>query len=174
MGAIGACMSRCSLTVVPPQTSAALETLLEACAEAGVSCASTMRRLPSTGFANARPDHGGGRAREETVDLCMVLGGDGTILRALRRYSGTGVPVFAINFGDIGFLATIEPEELADGLRRALQGDFELLRLPAIVLDAPDGPASERSTTWRSTARWASESPRSPMCSTGGARQRAL
>ncbi len=75
----------------------------------------------------------------DSVDLCMVLGGDGTILRALRRYAGTEVPVFAINFGDIGFLATIEPQELADGVRRAFEGDYELLPLPAIVLDAPTG-----------------------------------
>ena len=38
-----------------------------------------------------------------------MLGGDGTILRALQRYANTGVPVFAINFGEIGFLATVEP-----------------------------------------------------------------
>jgi NAD+ kinase len=74
---------------------------------------------------------------KDDVELCMVLGGDGTILRALQRYAGTGVPVFAVNFGEIGFLATIEPADLEDGMRRALNGDFELLRLPAIVLDSP-------------------------------------
>jgi NAD+ kinase len=72
---------------------------------------------------------------QEPVDLCVVLGGDGTILRALRRYAGTATPVFAVNFGDIGFLATIEPDELAAGVRRAFAGDFELLRLPAIVVE---------------------------------------
>jgi NAD+ kinase len=71
------------------------------------------------------------------VELCVVLGGDGTILRALQRYAGTGVPVFAVNFGEIGFLATVEPDELDDGIRRALSGDFELLRLPAIVFESP-------------------------------------
>jgi len=74
------------------------------------------------------------------VELCLVLGGDGTILRALQHYAGTGVPVFAINFGEIGFLATVEPENLADGLRRAFEGDFELLRLPAIAVELPSGP----------------------------------
>jgi NAD+ kinase len=69
------------------------------------------------------------------VELCVVLGGDGTILRALQHYAGTGVPVFAINFGEIGFLATVEPEGIADGFRRALNGEFELLRLPAIALE---------------------------------------
>jgi NAD+ kinase len=72
---------------------------------------------------------------KDDVELCIVLGGDGTILRALQRYAGGGVPVFAINFGEIGFLATIEPQDIEDGIRRALSGDFELLRLPAIVLD---------------------------------------
>ena len=73
----------------------------------------------------------------DDVELCVVLGGDGTILRALQRYAGTGVPVFAVNFGEIGFLATIEPEDLEDGIRRAFSGDFELLRLPATVLEHP-------------------------------------
>jgi NAD+ kinase len=69
------------------------------------------------------------------VELCVVLGGDGTILKALQHYAGTGVPVFAINFGEIGFLATVEPEDLQDGIRRALEGDFELLRLPAVTVE---------------------------------------
>jgi NAD+ kinase len=85
---------------------------------------------------------------KDDVELCVVLGGDGTILRALQRYANTGVPVFAINFGEIGFLATVEPQDIEDGIRRALSGDFELLRLPAIVLDVPD----DRSDGSRQTA----------------------
>jgi NAD+ kinase len=73
------------------------------------------------------------------VELCVVLGGDGTILQALQRYAGTRVPVFAFNYGEIGFLATVEPQDLDDGIRRALDGAFELLRLPAIVLDDARG-----------------------------------
>jgi NAD+ kinase len=72
---------------------------------------------------------------DQDVELCVVLGGDGTILRALQHYAGSGVPVFAINFGEIGFLATVEPQDIRDGFRRALSGDFELLRLPAIGLE---------------------------------------
>ncbi len=74
---------------------------------------------------------------KDDVELCLVLGGDGTILKALRLYSDTDVPVFAINFGEIGFLATVEPDEIEAGMRRALDGDFELLHLPAIVLQTP-------------------------------------
>ena len=69
----------------------------------------------------------------------MVLGGDGTILRALQRYAGTEVPVFAVNFGEIGFLATVEPEDIEDGIHRALSGDFELLRLPGDRARRPGG-----------------------------------
>ncbi len=68
------------------------------------------------------------------VDLCVVLGGDGTILRALRLHARTGVPVFAVNYGDVGFLATVEPADMEDGLARAFAGDFEAMRLPAVVL----------------------------------------
>jgi NAD+ kinase len=79
----------------------------------------------------------------DDVELCVVLGGDGTILRALRRYAGTSVPVFAVNYGEIGYLATIDPDEeggLLAGMERAVAGDFETLTLPALALETPDGP----------------------------------
>jgi NAD+ kinase len=66
------------------------------------------------------------------IDICFAIGGDGTILSGLRTYAGTGVPVFAINFGQIGFLATIDREEIEAGLRRAFEGDFDILALPGI------------------------------------------
>src|SRR4051795_3968653 len=75
----------------------------------------------------------------DDVDLCVVLGGDGTILRALRRYAGTSVPVFAVNFGQIGFLATIDPSECETGFAKALSGEFEVLTLPALALHVRDG-----------------------------------
>ncbi len=128
------------------QTSAALQTLLDAAEACGVTLRFDEGETIKHGLAPRARAHAhvavDARAGEE-VDLCMVLGGDGTILRALRRYAGTAVPVFAVNFGDIGFLATIEPEELVTGVRRAFEGDFELLRLPAIVLDGVGGNSKE-------------------------------
>ena len=78
----------------------------------------------------------------EQVDVCIVLGGDGTILSALRRFAHTGVPVFAVNFGEVGFLATIEPEGMERDFARAFAGEFEVLSLPAVVISGPDGRAS--------------------------------
>ena len=70
------------------------------------------------------------------ADLCIALGGDGTILHGLRAYARTGVPVFGINFGEVGFLATIDPDGVTAGAERALRGDFDVLSLPGIEVSA--------------------------------------
>ncbi len=74
-------------------------------------------------------------------DLCLVLGGDGSILRALRRYAYTDVPVFAVNFGRIGFLAAVEADQLEDGLERAFRGDFEVVHLSGLEAEGGSAPA---------------------------------
>jgi NAD+ kinase len=73
------------------------------------------------------------------VDICFALGGDGTILNALRMYAGTGVPVFAVNYGEIGFLATVDREEADAGFARAFAGDYEVLALPGIEVTGGGG-----------------------------------
>jgi NAD+ kinase len=73
------------------------------------------------------------------VDICFALGGDGTILQGLRTYAGTGVPVFGVNFGEIGFLATVDRDQAGWGLRLAFAGDFEVLSLPGIELSGGSG-----------------------------------
>jgi NAD+ kinase len=123
----------------PDDTRPALEALIAAAPEAGVTLrfdAEETRKhalQPSAGVLTDAPV-------SRDVELCVALGGDGTILRALQAYAGTAVPVFGINYGQIGFLAAVEPAELADGVRRALAGEFELLSLPAIMLELP-GPS---------------------------------
>jgi NAD+ kinase len=66
------------------------------------------------------------------ADLVVVLGGDGTMLRALRRLLGTTVPAVGVNFGSVGFLTTIPEEDLERGLRRVFAGDYELVDLPTL------------------------------------------
>ena len=78
-------------------------------------------------------------ASEDGVDLCVVMGGDGTILTALRRYVGTEVPVFAVNFGEVGFLATMDPNGLDEEFDRAFRGDFQRMVLPGITVGRPEG-----------------------------------
>jgi NAD+ kinase len=78
--------------------------------------------------------HLGAEASEPT-DMAIVLGGDGSILTALRAYAGRGVPVFALNYGAIGFLATVEPHSIDESLAIAFEGRFELLELPGIAAE---------------------------------------
>jgi NAD+ kinase len=68
----------------------------------------------------------------DDVDLAVVLGGDGTILTALRACAVRDIPVFSINYGAIGFLSTVDHGQLDDGLRRIVAGDFETLAIPAL------------------------------------------
>jgi NAD+ kinase len=67
-----------------------------------------------------------------TAELVVVLGGDGTMLRALRTYLGSGVPVIGVNFGRVGFLSSMQPEELEVGLTRAFRGELEVVALPTL------------------------------------------
>jgi len=66
------------------------------------------------------------------ADLCLVLGGDGSILYALRHFAHSGVPVFGVNFGTVGFLAAVEREDAAEGMRRAFAGETETIDLPGL------------------------------------------
>jgi NAD+ kinase len=73
------------------------------------------------------------------VDICFALGGDGTVLTALRTYAGTGVPVFGVNYGEIGFLATVDRDDAEEGFRLAFGGEFEVLSLPGIGISGSAG-----------------------------------
>jgi NAD+ kinase len=106
----------------------ALERLRTVAAERGIELL-----LPEEEAAK-HGDDGGADVRD--ADIVVVLGGDGTMLRALRRFLGTGIPVLGVNLGRVGFLTSIEAEDLEDGLRRAFAGDLVLAELPALEVSA--------------------------------------
>jgi NAD+ kinase len=66
------------------------------------------------------------------ADIAIVLGGDGTMLRALTRFLGTGVPVLGVNYGRVGFLTAIPADELEEGLTRAFAGEFRTVELSTL------------------------------------------
>lgn len=68
--------------------------------------------------------------------LFIVLGGDGTILHALRSSLDRRVPVFGINFGRVGFLAGVEADQIELGLDRAFAGEYEILDLPGLAISS--------------------------------------
>jgi NAD+ kinase len=60
------------------------------------------------------------------LELVIVLGGDGTILRAAEIVRGSSVPLLGVNLGHVGFLAEAERDDLGETLRRALARDYDV------------------------------------------------
>jgi NAD+ kinase len=75
------------------------------------------------------------RAATEGVDLVVVLGGDGTMLRALRRLLGTGIPAIGVNFGRVGFLTAISEDGLETALARVFAGEHDVIALPMLEVE---------------------------------------
>ena len=126
----------------PNETAHALGVLMDAARGAGVTLRFDENETRKHGLAPADGIVVDAPV-EKDVEVCLVLGGDGSILTALRGYAGTDVPVFAVNFGHLGFLATIEPEQMDVDCPRAFSGSFETLALPAISL--PESSAEGRN-----------------------------
>jgi NAD+ kinase len=120
------------------ETAAAVRELVAAARRAGVTLRFTADEVEKHGLQPGGGLELGGELAAE-ADLCVVLGGDGTILTALRHFAGTGVPVFAVNYGEVGFLATIDPDGLEDDFARAFAGEYETLELPTIAVGRPEG-----------------------------------
>src|SRR5213080_731603 len=112
-----------------PQTiGPALDRLGKVASEAGVELL-----LPDEEVAK----HGVGEAEADltSADIAVVLGGDGTMLRALQRFLGTDIPVVGVNFGRVGFLASIQPNELESGLARVFSGDYRVVHLTTLEVE---------------------------------------
>ncbi len=62
----------------------------------------------------------------ETVDLLVVLGGDGTMIATARIVGERDVPVLGVNYGNFGYLAEFRNEELFQALEAILAGDYRL------------------------------------------------
>jgi NAD+ kinase len=114
----------------PPATTEAVARAVVAAREAEWRLVGTPQELAKHGDAAAGIEAVDQLPRQ--ADLCLVLGGDGSILYALRHFAGTGVPVFGVNFGTVGFLAAVERGEAEEGMRRAFAGETETVDLPGL------------------------------------------
>jgi NAD+ kinase len=66
------------------------------------------------------------RGKAPSLDLLITLGGDGTIVRAVRAVAAVGVPILGVNLGTLGFLAEVEPSEIEGRIDALLAGAFLL------------------------------------------------
>ncbi len=114
----------------PPTATEAVATATAVAADAGWRLVATGQELAKHGEAGSGIEEVASLPSQP--DLCLVLGGDGSILYALRSFARTGVPVFGVNFGTVGFLAAVERADAEQGIRRALAGETETIDLPAL------------------------------------------
>jgi NAD+ kinase len=108
----------------PDTIGAGLERLRNVAEEAGVELVFAEDESEKHGLESKRD--------REPVDIAIVLGGDGTMLRALKRSLVTGTPVIGVNFGSVGFLTAIRADDLESGLARVFAGDYRVEELPTL------------------------------------------
>lgn len=82
------------------------------------------------------------------IELAIVLGGDGTILRAAELVRGGSAPVLGINMGHVGFLAEIERDELDDAVARVIARDYQVEERLALSVRVTDASGALQYETW--------------------------
>ena len=123
----------------PDVTASGLSAILSILEEAGVEILVPASEVVKHPELADHQSSDGKLLRPGGEDLILVLGGDGSILRALAREAGSGAPVIGVNYGRVGFLASIERETLERDLRRALAGEYVVLGLPSLSAEWGDG-----------------------------------
>ena len=83
----------------------------------------------------------------EGLELAIVLGGDGTILRAAEHVREARVPLLGVNLGHVGFLAEAERDSLAETIARALARDYRVEERMTVDVRVVDGE-QEVFRTW--------------------------
>ena len=106
------------LLVIHPTRNEALNT--------GKELAKLLREKNLDVYATIKLDGANEFDESSKVDLAVVLGGDGTMLRASEIFRGKKLPILGINLGHVGFLAEIERPSLSDIAHSITNGSFEI------------------------------------------------
>lgn len=84
----------------------------------------------------------------DDIELAIVLGGDGTILRAAELVRAGTAPILGINMGHVGFLAEIERDDMDDAVRRAIARDYRVEERLALSVRVKDASNTVIYETW--------------------------
>jgi NAD+ kinase len=126
--------ARVALVVHPTrEITAALRTLEAWAGQHGLE----VIQIPSLGGSGREVAR---RGELESGDLVVALGGDGTVLAALRAAAPENVPVMGVACGSLGALTAVKADALESALERVRSGDWTPRRLPAIAIDPVDAP----------------------------------
>jgi len=81
----------------------------------------------------------------DQVDLIVTLGGDGTLLRAVRYIGQSDVPILGVNLGRVGFLTSTTPERVEDALAAVGRSEHHTEQLTTLKTSIVDESGTERS-----------------------------
>jgi NAD+ kinase len=87
-----------------------------------------------------------GAVAPQSVDMMVVLGGDGTMLRAGHLCGPLGVPILGINLGRFGFLTEVKQDRWQSALKRVMKGDYWLEE--RMMLEAVHYRGESRLDSW--------------------------
>ena len=104
-----------------PQAAPLVRSLRDALSAAGVETVLEKRTASLVGDGGLDEN-----VLAEACDTVVVLGGDGTILRALHRMQGKVPPIFGINLGSLGFLTGVSSEDWLRAVESIVAGDYQL------------------------------------------------
>ena len=93
----------------------------------------TARRIP--GAKRVAPSRFG-----QAVDLLLSLGGDGTVLQAVRALGGADAPILGINLGNLGFLTSVPDTQAVPALRALASGAYQVADYPLLEARLLRGP----------------------------------
>jgi NAD+ kinase len=120
--------------------------VIERLAAAGVAVRVTEAEMPALECVGATVVPSG-PAAAEGAELVIVLGGDGTLLRAAELARPAGTPLIGVNLGHIGFLAEAEPDGLTQTVDRLLDGDYRVEERMTLDVVARDN-GTHIASTW--------------------------
>jgi NAD+ kinase len=125
-----------------PEAAALTRSLMEALGTRGVEVLLETRTAEAVGARGVDEQQLGA-----ACDLLVVLGGDGTILRALHRIRGEAPPIFGINVGSLGFLTGVHGEEWPKAVESIAAGDFRLSARTMLRVELVRGGATVEALT---------------------------
>ena len=121
-----------------PEATAAARELSEWLAEEGHQ----VRMPPEEASAVSRPDLAADPGRFAAgLDAVVTLGGDGSILRAVELVGESGVPILGVNFGRMGYLTEVAPDDARSAIGRVLAGDHTIDERMLLTVECVDSAA---------------------------------
>ena len=114
---------------------------ISACADAAAEIESAFKGDPRVEFVS-----GGADSCHSDINCAVSIGGDGTFLLSARTIRGRGIPLYGINMGHLGFLASGDAGSIVEDVRRIVAGDYEIH--PMIPLKAEITTNSKKPASW--------------------------